>query len=157
MTRPVRCRRVRCRPGAHYFKPRGVPLKMLEEVTLGLDEFEAVRLADLERQYQEDAANQMNVSRQTFGNIINSAHHKIADCLVNGKSLKIDGGIVEMLERHFMCCDCNHNWSSPYGVGRPAVCPVCESGNIHRVPQDRGWTRAACGFGRGRRRCGRVK
>jgi predicted DNA-binding protein (UPF0251 family) len=72
---------------------------MLEEVNLALDELEAVRLADLEGLYQEDAAKKMNISRQTFGNIVNSAHKKIADALLNGKALKIEGGVVERVKK----------------------------------------------------------
>jgi predicted DNA-binding protein (UPF0251 family) len=67
---------------------------MLEEVVLLKDELEAIRLADLDEKYQQEAADNMNVSRQTFGNIIRSAHQKIADALVNGKALKIKGGVV---------------------------------------------------------------
>lgn len=89
MPRPFKCRRIAGTPGAEYFKPRGIPLVELEEVELTLDEFEAIRLADLEELYQEDAAKKMNISRQTVGNIIISAHKKIADVLVNGKALKI--------------------------------------------------------------------
>ena len=70
----------------------------LEEVNLTLDELEAIRLADLTELYQEDAAKKMNISRQTFGNIINSAHKKIADALLNAKALKIEGGIVERVD-----------------------------------------------------------
>ncbi|MBP7836132.1 MAG: DUF134 domain-containing protein [Candidatus Omnitrophica bacterium] len=95
MSRPCRCRRIRCNPGANYFKPRGIPLDSLEEVNLALDELEAVRLADLEGLYQENAAKKMNISRQTFGNIIERAHRKIADVLLNAKALKIEGGIVK--------------------------------------------------------------
>ncbi|MDD4899392.1 MAG: DUF134 domain-containing protein [Candidatus Omnitrophica bacterium] len=95
MPRPCRCRRIRCKPDTNYFKPRGIPVDMLEEVTLTLDELEAVRLADWEGLYQEDAAEKMNISRQTFGNIINSAHKKIADVLLNAKALKIEGGVVK--------------------------------------------------------------
>lgn len=69
----------------------------LDEVCLGVDEMEAIRLADLEELYQTDAAEKMNVSRQTFGNIIREAHKKIADALVNGKALKIDGGPIIQL------------------------------------------------------------
>jgi len=65
----------------------------LEEVALRFDELEAVRLADLEGLYQERAAERMKVSRQTFGNIINSAHAKIADAIVRGKALRIGGGV----------------------------------------------------------------
>ena len=98
MPRPCRCRRIRCRPDTNYFKPRGIPLDALEEVNLTLDELEAIRLADLTELYQEDAAKKMNVSRQTFGNIINSAHKKIADALLNAKALKIEGGTVERVD-----------------------------------------------------------
>jgi len=97
MSRPCRCRRIRCKPDTNYFKPRGIPLNSLVEVNLALDELEAIRLADLEELYQEDAAKKMNISRQTFGNIINSAHKKIADALLNAKALKIEGGTVKRL------------------------------------------------------------
>ena len=95
MPRPCRCRRIRCKPDTNYFKPRGIPVDNLEEVNLTLDELEAVRLADWEGLYQEDAAKKMDVSRQTFGNIIASAHTKIADVLLHAKALKIEGGIVK--------------------------------------------------------------
>ena len=98
MARPCRCRRIRCDPDTNYFKPRGIPLDMLEEVNLTLDELEAIRLADWEGLYQEDAAKKMNISRQTFGNIINSAHKKIADILLNAKALKIEGGTIERVD-----------------------------------------------------------
>jgi predicted DNA-binding protein (UPF0251 family) len=95
MARPKRCRRIGSTPGSIYFKPRGIPLAVLEEVALSVDEYEAIRLADLERLYQEQAAAQMGVSRQTFGRIIESAHQKVAEALVRGKALKIEGGAVE--------------------------------------------------------------
>ena len=156
MPRPFRFRRVYCRPGANYFKPRGTARAFLEEVNLNMDEFEALRLVNLEEMYQEKAAKKMNVSRQTFGNILNSAYKKLADCLVNGKALKIEGGMVKMIEKHFICYDCKHQWNMPYGSGRPNECPKCKGVNIHRAPQDRGWVRAGGGFGRGRGRCGRM-
>jgi predicted DNA-binding protein (UPF0251 family) len=69
----------------------------LEEISLTLDEFEALRLADHEGLYQEKAAQQMNVSRPTFGRILESAHRKIAEVLVHAKSLAIDGGPVDSI------------------------------------------------------------
>jgi predicted DNA-binding protein (UPF0251 family) len=128
-------------------------MDVLEEVNLTMDELEAVRLADLGGMYQEDAAKKMNVSRQTFGNILSCAHKYIADCLVNSKALKIEGGVIQMMERHFTCYDCKNEWTLPYGAGRPSECPKCKSLNIHRAVQDRGWTRAGWGGGRGRGRC----
>ncbi|MDD4894539.1 MAG: DUF134 domain-containing protein [Candidatus Omnitrophica bacterium] len=97
MPRPCRCRRIRCNPDTNYFKPRGIPLDMLEEVNLTLDELEAVRLADLKGLYQEEAAKKMDISRQTFGNIIKKAHRKIADVLLSAKALKIEGGEIKRI------------------------------------------------------------
>ena len=93
----------------------------------------------------------MNVSRQTFGRIIESAHKKVAEALVKGKALKIEGGEFEMAAmRKFRCSDCQHAWDLPYGTGRPENCPSCKSGNIHRAEEDRGYAR---GSGRGQVRC----
>ena len=98
MPRPRQCRRVAQLPQATYYKPRGVPLRMLQQVALTVDELEAIRLADLEGLYQEQAAQHMNVSRQTFGRILEAAHKKVADVLVNGKALSIEGGPIEVAE-----------------------------------------------------------
>ena len=102
MPRPFCCRRVAGRPGSAAFKPVGVPVHELEAVTLTLDEFEALRLADLEGQYQEQAAEQMGVSRPTFSRVVESARRKVADALVHGKVLRIEGGPVEARPRR--CC-----------------------------------------------------
>lgn len=102
MPRPYCCRRIAGKPAASIFKPIGIPVRELENVLLTLDEFEAVRLADLDGLYQEQAAERMNVSRPTFSRIIDSAHRKIADALVHGKALCIKGGPVQM-EGH-RCC-----------------------------------------------------
>ena len=96
MPRPRNCRRVALLPQSDYFKPRGIPLSVLEQIVLTVDEFEAIRLADMEGMYQADAAEKMGISRQTFGRIIESAHKKIAEALVQGKALKIEGGQFRM-------------------------------------------------------------
>jgi predicted DNA-binding protein (UPF0251 family) len=62
----------------------------LEEIALTIDELEAIRLADYEELYHEDAAKKMKISRQTFGRILNEAHRKVAECLLKGKALKIE-------------------------------------------------------------------
>jgi uncharacterized protein len=90
MSRPKKCRCINCSPNSSYFKPKGIPIIQLEEVLLSLDEFEAIRLADHEGLYHEEAAAKMSVSRATFGRILDSARSKIADALINGKALKID-------------------------------------------------------------------
>lgn len=122
-----------------YFKPRGIPLYKLQETELTFDELEAVRLADLEGLYQEQAAQRMNVSRATFGRIVESAHHKIADALINGKAIKIEGGVIQMAQkRKFQCSECEHSWEVPFGTGRPPACPQCGSKNLCRCDEGRG-------------------
>ena len=69
MARPKCCRRISEQPACRVFKPAGVPFSIVEEIVLSMDEFEAIRLADLEGLYQEKAAERMNVSRQTFGGL----------------------------------------------------------------------------------------
>ena len=96
MPRPRQCRRVAQLPQATYYKPSGVPMRMLQQVALTVDELEAIRLADMEGLYQEAAAGRMNVSRQTFGRIVEAARRKVADALVSGKALSIKGGPVEV-------------------------------------------------------------
>jgi len=103
MTRPICSRKINCLPDVNYYKPRGIPSALLEEVNLKLDEFEAIKLADYSGMYQEEAAQKMNISRQTFGRIIESAHKKIADALINGKALKIEGGLVEVVDEKIIC------------------------------------------------------
>jgi predicted DNA-binding protein (UPF0251 family) len=77
MPRPIKVRLVSCFPESNYFKPRGIPVAELEEVILSKDELEAIRLADLDGLYQEEASGKMNISRQTFGYIMHSAHKKL--------------------------------------------------------------------------------
>ncbi len=91
MARPKMCRRVDCGPDRHYFKPRGIPSSELEEVVLHIDEYESIRLADWLGLYHEEAAARMNVSRQTFGRILESARKKTADAILHGKALRIEG------------------------------------------------------------------
>jgi len=79
-----------CKLESDYFKPRGTPLTDLDEVTLRMDELEALRLADVEGLYQEAAARRMNISRATFGRIVEAAHRKVAAALVHGKALRIE-------------------------------------------------------------------
>src|SRR4030042_6083866 len=97
MVRPRLCRRVKFNPDVTYFKPRGIPLRELKETILNIDEFEAVRLKDLEGLEQEKCANKMNISQPTFHRLVLSARKKIADAIVNGKAIRIEGGVYKMV------------------------------------------------------------
>jgi predicted DNA-binding protein (UPF0251 family) len=134
MPRPLCPRRVGATPPRTYFKPRGVPVSQLEETVLSVDELEALRLADLEGLYQEDAASRMNVSRATFGRIVEAARGKVAQALVQGRALRIEGGVVETTSvRSFACGACGHRWQAPFGTGRPEGCPGCGCGDFQRT------------------------
>ena len=90
--RPRKCRCVRGEPKVRIFKPQGIPLIALEEIILTVDECEALCFADRQGMYQADAAKKMRISRQTFGNIIESARKKVAEAILCGKALRIGGG-----------------------------------------------------------------
>ncbi len=92
MPRPRRCRKVGLQPDVTYFKPAGVPMRGLEDSILTVEEFEAIRLKDLKGMDQSDCAIKMDISQPTFHRLILSAREKIADAIVNGKAIKIEGG-----------------------------------------------------------------
>jgi predicted DNA-binding protein (UPF0251 family) len=89
---------VRHDPPVVYFKPAGVPMRILEEVALGLDELEALRLADLEGLSHEEVGEMMGVSRATAGRILAEARRKAAEALVHGRAIRVEGGTVETIE-----------------------------------------------------------
>ena len=139
MPRRKQCRRIGLQPGCTYFKPAGIPTRSLEELVVSFDELEALRLADVEGLYHEQAADRMNVSRRTFGRIIDSARRKVARTLIKGMALRIEGGVIEMIQqRTFRCGDCQHEWQLPFGTGRPSECPECQSKNFRRAEEERG-------------------
>lgn len=145
MPRPCKRRWVGDRPTATVFKPTGVPGHALETVELGLDELEALRLADLEGLYQDAAAERMNISRATFGRVLQSARRKVATALLEGRMLVFQGGPVEQpAVRQFACAACGQAFELPFGTGRPESCPHCGAATIGRSD----------GGGRRRRGCG---
>lgn len=90
MPRPRNRRRIRINPNSYYYKPRGIPLKDLEEVQLSLEELEALRLKDYLQLDQKVAAEKMQISQPTFHRIIKEARHKLASAVVTGKAIRIE-------------------------------------------------------------------
>ena len=109
MVRPQKDRLVAFNPEISYFKPRGIPMIDLEEVCLTVDQREAIRLSDLLGMSHEDAGRRMGVSRATFGRIIQRARNAVADALINGKAINVEGGSYRIInkERLFHCTNCN--------------------------------------------------
>jgi uncharacterized protein len=126
MPRPKCCRHIGAMPGKTFFQPEGESPSPFEAVLLTLDEYEAIRLADLEGLYQEQAASRMNVSRQTFGRIVEAAHRKLADVIVNGKALRIEGGPVSLAGMEPVRCPrCSRALGTLCEERNEPLCPHC--------------------------------
>jgi predicted DNA-binding protein (UPF0251 family) len=147
MPRPRKCRRVESLPGTTYFKPAGIPMRMLEDVLLTVDEVEALRLKEIEQLDQEAGAERMGISRPTFQRILASARKKAADAVLNGKAIRIEGGIFAMANSMYRCFN-GHEWSVPFeemADTPPELCPTCDTPEIEPVltaghgRRGRGW------------------
>jgi len=89
MPRPRLFRRIGFNPNITYFKPQGVPMRELEIIELTTEEVEALRLRNIKKLEQEQAAKKMNTSQSTFQRILSSAYEKISEALIEGKAIKI--------------------------------------------------------------------
>jgi len=154
MVRPRKTKFVNFEPNVTYFKPRAVPLNQLQEVEITIDELETMRLSNLKKLIQENAAKKMGIHQSTFQRTLVRAREKITDALVNGKAIKIHGGEYKMpggdgtgpigsLGRgrgrsgssftqgpggHCVCPKCNYE--TTHIRGQPCnqrKCPKCES------------------------------
>jgi len=137
MARPKITRLVNSTPQVDYFKPRGLPLRGLDEVSLAVEELEAMRLVDVEGLSQTDAAEQMGVSRSTYARVLKAGRRKVTDALVNGKAMQIEGGVFELVHRRFNCGSCGKQWREGFGNGRPKACPGCGDQDFTRVDDDK--------------------
>jgi predicted DNA-binding protein (UPF0251 family)/predicted Fe-Mo cluster-binding NifX family protein len=108
MPRPIKGRRVCCMPGYRHFGPLKEGQEGRRKIEMTVDEFEAVRLIDLEGFSQEECAIHMEVARTTAQAIYSSARVKLAECLVKGIELFIGGGTYVLSEEGVPGCRCNH-------------------------------------------------
>jgi uncharacterized protein len=135
MGRPPLCRRVGFIPSVTFFKPAGIPLRELEEVCLSVEEIEAIRLKDLEDLEQEQCAERMKVSRPTFVRILDSARRKLAEAIIKGKAIRIEGGNFEISWQLFKCVN-GHEWRS-FGKIKEKnpsqTCPTCNTADITAI------------------------
>ncbi|MGA9115354.1 MAG: DUF134 domain-containing protein [Bacteroidota bacterium] len=126
MARPCKQRFVGSRPPVSVFRPAGIPMEDCDVVTLSVDELESLRLADLDGDNQEQAAAKMNISRPTFGRILERAHRAVAEALLTGKALRIAGGPVTRVRRCMVRCGrCRRAWEVPIPVASSFHCPRC--------------------------------
>ena len=129
MARPTKFRRVEFFPKDNYFVPWGKPKCEIEEIVLKVEELEAMRLKDIEDLNQEECAEKMQVSRQTFQNIIDTARKKIATALTEGKAIRISGGNYTTNLCKFKCIECETIYEIKYDLDR-SICPNCGSEKV---------------------------
>ncbi len=131
MPRHKRNRKMHMPPAMRGYKPYGIPGREIESVTLLLEEYEALKLADYENMSQEKAAEKMNVSRPTFTRVYDRARKKLAKAFVEGKAILIEGGYVEFSKTWYKCNDCHETFVAKKTSKKN--CPVCNSLNIDPV------------------------
>lgn len=129
MPRPIKCRRVEYFPENTYFIPLGKRKCEVEEITLKIEELEAMRLKDIEELNQEECAERMQVSRQTFQNIIDNARKKVAIALTQGYAIHISGGHYTAGSCRFKCLNCGKVYEINYDQERH-TCPFCGSNEV---------------------------
>ncbi len=145
MPRPPIERAVGGVPRVTLFKPAGVPGRDLEQLSLAVDELEAIRLVDLEGLSHEQAAAAMGVSRQTIGRVLERGRAKVAEALVGGKAILIGGGQYRVEPRQLCCAACGAIWAAVPDADLPAECPTCGSADLGTC-----WDPAGrCGRGHG--------
>jgi predicted DNA-binding protein (UPF0251 family)/DNA-directed RNA polymerase subunit RPC12/RpoP len=132
MARPTKWRRIEKIPTIPYFIPSEKDITEVPENILKLEELEAIRLKDLEGFEQGECAEKMEVSRPTFQRILLSAREKIADSLVNGKVIHIEGGNFTRNICPVKCPDCGREWMESYEnmesiKNGEYACPSCGS------------------------------
>jgi predicted DNA-binding protein (UPF0251 family) len=114
---------VETEPGVTFFKPRGIPLRSLEQTVITVDELEAMRLADFLEMTQEEVAQKMQVSRPTVTRMLARARRTVADALVHGKAICIKGGDYRLGQQ---CNSCGQ-WSETTGSTAPPECCYCQA------------------------------
>lgn len=128
MARPTKPRSIRKFPAATTFQPSksGSPDTVME---IGFDEFEAMRLSDVEHMSQEEVAQMMNVSRQSIQLMLQTAREKLTRALLDGQTISIGGGHVQIYHCPLVCQKCQYAFTKE-ATELPRVCPECGSDQI---------------------------
>jgi len=135
LARPTKWRKIENIPTIPYFIPSETGSSGVAENILKFEELEAIRLKDLEGLEQEECAEKMEVSRPTFQRILISAREKVADSLINGKTIHIEGGNFTLNICQVKCMNCKKEWTESYEnlesiKNGEYTCPSCGSSNV---------------------------
>ncbi len=135
MPRPRKWRWVGVFPPFTFFIPAGISPGMVEEVILNFEEVEALRLKELEGFEQEECARRMGISRPTFQRILESARRKVAEAIVRGKALRVDGGNFLSSWQRLRCSRDGYEWTASFEdlVDGEVKCPSCNGRDVERI------------------------
>jgi uncharacterized protein len=144
MARPPKERRIEYIPEVKLFKPAGTPMRKISEISLTMEEVEAIRLKDKEGLTQEECAFKMEVSRPTFQRVLTGARGKIAEALIEGKAIRFQGGDYRLAKRRYRCYNCGYEFERPmfHGRGRSGlryrgmVCPNCGANLVRPIKEE---------------------
>ena len=138
MPRPRKWRKVCSLPERQRFGPLDAPPGPDHTVTMSVDEYETIRLIDLEGMNQEECADKMHVARTTVQGIYFAARRKVAEALVNGKVLRIEGGQYELCDGRGQFCGAGgcsrHGFVQRRGPGNARGEGPCGQGGRHSGP-----------------------
>jgi len=140
MPRPEKDRIIFKPPIFSEFKPIGISVKSLSQILITLDEYEAFRLADHLGLSHIEASEEMGISRPTFSRLIEKARKKIAEFIIQGKLLTIEGGNIHFKNNIIQCVNCGHMFTTNI-ENLITECPECNSNNLQNL---------AGGFGHGK-------
>jgi len=145
MARPRRTRRIFFQPDITYFKPAGIPMVHLKETILSFDELEAIRLVDREGIEQSKAGKKMKISQSTLSRLLRTGRKKLADAIITGQAIKIQGGNFKMAQPTGRGLGLGRGMGAGRGGGRGrmggfaagpggvCVCPKCGYKEQHQV------------------------
>lgn len=133
MPRRKKCRMLQGPPCCSGFKPKGIPARFLNTVIITLDEYESIRLADYLNLEHEEAAEKLGISRSIFTRLVDGARKKVAQALIDGCELAIEGGEYHFSQKHFRCLTCFYLFKTAISDADPADCPKCHSSNIDNL------------------------
>ena len=133
MPRHKRKRKIFFQPDITYFRPRGILSSALKEITISFDEIEAIRLVDKEGTEQNKAGKKMGISQSTLSRLLKTAREKLADAIINGKAIKIQGGNFEMNFPRGRGFGRGMGGQGSFGAGGFCVCPKCGYKEPHKL------------------------
>jgi len=140
MVKPKKERKVLYPPRFYFFKPAGIPASKLESVNLTVDEYEAIRLVDIEKLNHLESAKSMEISRPTFTRLLDSAHKKIGSAIVNGYAIRIEGGSFVFVNNAYRCRKCGYEWDMKTDEQKrdsdiEENCPSCKEDDVENMEE----------------------